>query len=97
MAWDDAVRGSTRLTADNTLGVSGKPFMVTGVHWLSGGTAGTLVLRNGTTASGDIWYQKAGTIDDGVSDTVEIFFPSGCFYDHDSNTTFAVITGYALR
>jgi len=85
--------GTRRVTADTDIG-DGKPIRVLSVHWLSSGTAGTLVLRNGTTASDEIRYQKVGTINDGLTETFGesgIFFPAGLFYDHDANTTFAAI------
>lgn len=85
--------GTRRVTADTNIS-SGRPTRVLSVHWLSGGTAGTLVLRNGTTDSDEIRYQKVGTINDGVTEDfgeTGIFFPAGLFYDHNANTTFASI------
>lgn len=93
MASKLGVGGTRRVTADTNI-TSGRPARVFSVHWLSGGTAGTLVLRNGTVDSDEVRYQKVGTINDGVTEEfgeTGIFFPAGLFYDHDANTTFADI------
>lgn len=83
------------VTADIAVGESGKPTRVFQVTWLSGGTAGVLILRNGTSTSGDIYFNQTGTINKTV--TVQFgeegtLFPAGCFADVDANVTRALIT-----
>jgi len=90
----DTNHGSVRLTEDGAVGPSGKPIRVFSATQLSGGTAGILVLRNGTTDSGTVYVQKtAGTVSN--TDTVNfeggLLFPSGCFFDKDANTTAVVV------
>jgi len=86
--------GTKRVTADSAIGTSGKPVRVFAANWLSTGTAGVLVLRNGTSASGDIYLTMQGIVSQGQTFDIHdgMLFPSGCFYDHDSNTTYATIT-----
>jgi len=82
--------GSVSKTADSAIGTSGKPIRLFAVNMLSGGTAGQLVLRNGTTASAAIWVREVGTVSTGKTvtyGTYGILFPAGCFYDDDSNFT----------
>lgn len=81
--------GSQRVTSDLAVGVSGKPCRVFGVHILSGGGGGGVVqMRNGTTTSGTIYTQEAGTTSTGKYvnyGTYGILFPDGCFCDVDAN------------
>lgn len=88
----NTTHGSVTLTADGAFGPSGKPVRVWSVTWLSGGTAGVLVLRNGAADTATAWITIAGTISRSVTQNFEggLLFPSGCFYDHDSNTTIAI-------
>lgn len=82
--------GSVSVTADSIIGPSGKPIRLWAVNMLSGGTAGELVLRNGTTASAAIWVREQGTANTGKSVSYGqegILFPNGMFYDDDSNFT----------
>lgn len=84
--------GTVTLVADGAIGPSGKPIRVWSVTWLSGGTAGVLVLRNGAADSSTAWITLAGTINRSVTQNFEggLLFPSGCFYDHDSNTAIVI-------
>ena len=89
--------GSVRLTADGLVGGSGKAIRVYSAVMQSGsGGAGELVLRDGTTASGTIYVQEAGTA---ASKTKTynfcggLTFPNGCFFDKDTNTD-AVVVNY---
>jgi len=85
------IGGTRRVTADTNVS-AGRPVRVFSVHWLSGGTAGVLTLRNGTLVSDEIRYQKTGTINDGHTEDfgkTGIFFPDGLFIDVDANVTFA--------
>lgn len=87
--------GSVRLTADGVVGQSGSPIRVFNVEMLNDSSVGELVLRNGTGASDTIFVKKNGVV---VSDTDTynwfggIVFPSGCFFDKDTNTVAVVIT-----
>lgn len=86
--------GAVSKTADSVIGTSGKPIRVWAVNMLSGGTAGQLVLRNGTAAGDDIWVREVGTANTGKTVTYGqegILFPNGCFYDDDSNFTSVTI------
>lgn len=86
--------GTLPFTSDNAVGISGKPVRVWNVELLSGGAAGNLVLRNGTSDSSTIKVNQPGTINRSVTFNWAngILFPNGCFYDHDANTTSADIT-----
>ncbi len=81
--------GAVSVTADTIIGTSGRPIRLWAINMLSG-TAGELVLRNGTTASDAIWVRELGTANTGrtvVYGTEGILFPDGMFYDDDSNIT----------
>lgn len=86
--------GSQRLTADGAVGPSGKPIRVFSATQLSGGTAGILVLRDGTSASGTVYVQKTAPVVSNT-DTVNfeggLLFPNGCFFDKDINTDAVVV------
>jgi len=90
--------GSIRVTDDVALGGNGKACRVYSVSFLSDGTARTLVLRNGTTASGPIYISKLGTISETVIINFEngLRFPDGCFLDFTASMVSAVIE-YALE
>lgn len=88
--------GSVRLTADGVVGASGTRTVVYSAVILSGsGGAGVLVLRNGTTDSGTVYVQEDGTA---ASKTKTynfgekgLYFPSGCFFDKDTNVDAVVV------
>lgn len=84
--------GSKRVTADADLG-GGKAVRVWNVSWLSDGTGRNLVLRNGQTASGNIFIQAAGTAN--LTETLNfeggLLFPNGCFVDYTASTVSVVI------
>lgn len=93
--------GSVRLTADGVVGVSGKPIIVYNVVMLSAaGGAGELVLRNGAADTATVYVQEAGTA---ASKTKTynfdggLYFPSGCFFDKDSNTDAVVVNFEQVR
>lgn len=82
-------------TSDVVIGTSGKPTRVFAINFVSGGTAGVILLRNGTSASGTAFIREDGVISSGK--TVQygqtgIFFPAGCFLDVDTNVTVGVIS-----
>jgi len=84
--------GSERGTADASIGPAGAPIRLYAINAAITGTiAGLVILRNGTSSSGDIFITenaKRGT--EAANITVYygdqgILFSSGLFYDHDSN------------
>ena len=87
--------GSKYLTADGIIGGSGLPVKIYSVTALSGGTAGKVVLRNGSTAAGTIYVNALCAV---VSQTNTFnfesgtLFPDGCFFDKDANVTSVVVT-----
>jgi len=85
--------GSARYTADSAVGKSGAPTRVFSATWLSDGTARALVLRNGTSASGTIYVNIAGTANVTKVQNWEggLYFPGGCFFDFTTSMTGAVI------
>ena len=85
--------GTVRLTADGVVGASGQPMRVYSVHLISGGSASTCTLENGTTSSGTIYAQIDGTASMGVTINFAggLLFPNGCFLDADANITSCVI------
>lgn len=77
------------------VGTSGKPTRVFAVNFLSDGTAGVLILRNGTTSGGTAYVQENGVISKGVTVSygpVGILFPAGCFLDIDSHCVGGVVS-----
>lgn len=90
--------GSVYKTSDSVIGVSGDPTRVYSATWLSGTTAGNLVLRNGTGATGDIYVQEIGTASQTKTLNWEegLLFPSGCFFDKDTNVT-SVVIGFIVE
>ena len=54
--------GSEQYTADNAVGPSGQPIRLWAVNMLSGGTAGQLVLRDGTADTDTIWDRDWETL-----------------------------------
>lgn len=87
------VPGTQRVTSDIAVGSSGKPIRVFAVNLISGGTASTLILRNGTDTSGTAYDQVDGTINVSISKSYAggLRFPNGCFADVDANISYATI------
>lgn len=86
--------GTKYLTADGVVGVSAKPVRVFSVTALSGATAGKIVLRNGSSASGTIYVNAlCGTVSQTNTVNFEggLVFPGGCFFDKDTNVTSVAI------
>lgn len=84
--------GFQRITGDAQIG-SG-PVAIFGINLISGGSASTLALKNGTDTTGTIVIQEKGTASQGVSFSYGgngIVFPSGCFADADANISAATI------
>ena len=88
------LHGSTYYTADAIVGgVAGKAVRVFSATWLSDGTARDLVLRNGSTASGTIYVQAAGTISKTTTLGFEggLLFPGGCFLDFTASMVSVIL------
>lgn len=88
--------GSVAATADSVIGASGKPVRIYNATWLSTGSAGTLVLRNGSDATGTVWVQQEGTASQTKTVNWEggLLFTSGCFFDKDASVTLAVFEAF---
>ena len=84
---------TVRLTADGAVGVSGKPMRVYWVMLVSGATASTTSLKNGTSTSGTAYAQVDGKANEGVLINFAggMRFPSGCYMDTDANISYATI------
>ena len=86
--------GSTTLTADGAVGIIGKPTRIFSATWIcDGATNVNLVLRNGSSASGTVYVQQAGTNAKSVTQNWHngLLFPSGCFFDIDGDVASATI------
>lgn len=82
-------------TSDVVIGTSGKPTRVFAINFLSGGTAGVIILKNGTSASGTAFVQENGVISSGKTvtyGTTGVLFPAGCFLDLDTNVSSGVVS-----
>jgi len=80
---------------DAAIGPSGKPIRVFAVNFLSDGTAGVLILRNGTSSGDPVYVTENGVISSGKTVSygpTGIFFPAGCFLDVDSHVTAGVVS-----
>ena len=79
---------------DLAIGTSASPTRVFYAECLSGGTAATVILRNGTSATATAFSQIDGTINKSASRYYGpdgLYFPAGCFADVDANTTYLSI------
>lgn len=83
--------GIQRVTADIAVGVAGTPVRVFCVSLISGGSASTLTLRNGISASAAAQEQVDGTASQAVTKNYAggMLFPLGCFADVDANISYA--------
>lgn len=82
-------------TSDVVIGTSGKPTRVFAMSFVSGGTAGVILLRNGTSTAGTAFVREDGVISSGKTiqyGTTGILFPAGCFLDLDANVTAGVVS-----
>lgn len=76
--------------ADAAVLSSGRAVVVYGVNFVSGGTAGVIILRNGTSTAGTAIVTLTGTISSGTTFDFGgngIVFPAGCFVDKDANVS----------
>jgi len=85
--------GVQRVTADLAVGTSGRRIRVFCVTLISGATASTLKLHNGTSTSGTEWEQIDGVISQAVTKNYAggLSFPAGCFANVDANIGYATI------
>lgn len=82
-------------TASVVIGTSGKPTRVFAINFVSGGTAGVINLRNGTSGSATSFIQENGVISSGKTvpyGTTGVLFPAGCFLSVDANITAGVVS-----
>lgn len=80
---------------DAVVGTSGKPTRVFSLNFLSDGTAGILILRNGTSTGGTAFVQENGVVSSGKTVAYGpngILFPAGCFLDVDAHCTAGVVS-----
>ena len=86
--------GAVKMTTSGTIGPAGKSIRVWNAHWKAAGVpVPTLYLRSGSAATDTMWYEKSGI----ASDTREtsfgngLLFPVGCYYNHSTLSSYAVI------
>lgn len=86
---NQSAHGYKVIAADGVLGTSGAASIVYGVNIISDGTAGVVILRNGTTVSGTAVLTLTGTASKGVyfDFAAGVVFPDGCFVDIDVHVT----------
>ena len=82
-----------KVTADGAIGTSGTPKVIYGLHIVSGGSAGTVVLRNGTSTADAAVFSCVGVAGEGnyFSFSPGVVFPAGCYYDEDANVSHALV------
>lgn len=85
--------GTVRVTADAAVLTSGSAVRVFSVNLVSGGSASTLTLKNGTSTSGTAFEQIDGIASQSVTKNYAggLLFPAGCFADADANISFATL------
>jgi hypothetical protein len=89
-----SAKGYQVVTTDLAVGTSGKPVTLYTIAITSDGTAGVVILRNGTTTGGTAVVTLTGT----ASTTVlfsfgcnGVVFPSGLFADVDAHATSSMV------
>lgn len=82
-----------KVTSDGVIGTSGTAKVVYGVHVVSGGAAGTVILRNGTGTGDPAIFNFAGVANEGTyfDCGVGVVFPNGVYYDEDANVSHALV------
>jgi len=91
--------GSTRVTGDGVVGISGKPFRVTCIIVRSVTGAAVVNVRNGAAVSStihdviDVTAANLTVVRDYGSNG--ILLSGGCYIDVDANTSFVVVEGRA--
>lgn len=82
--------GTKQLTASGEVGTAGKPIRVMSFSVLSGGTAGTSTLKSGGSSGTTLYTYLCGTVSvDNFFNlgTTGMFFPAGCYWTKDTNST----------
>lgn len=77
------------------IGTSGQPIRVFDCFVVSGGTASTLKLYNGTSATGSDYLQVDGVINKSANALISsngVLFPLGCYASVDANATNVVVS-----
>jgi len=83
-------KGYQVVASDIAITTAGTPVAVYGVNITSDGTAGAVLLRNGSTVSGTLIMTLLGTASKTVHVNfggVGVVFPDGCFVDVDAHVT----------
>lgn len=85
-----ATFGTAVLTSSGTVvGESGAPIRVYSAEVKSGATGSVLTLKNGTSASGTVYWQGQGTASQTTSPATfpagGLYFPGGLFVSWDAN------------
>lgn len=87
--------GSVLISADGAVGTSGAATKVFAIHIISDGTAGVVILRNGTGTGDTAFVQETGTINTGktiVYGNKGYLFPAGCYCDVDSHALTTLVS-----
>lgn len=82
--------GTKQLTASGEVGTAGKPIRVYSFSVLSGGTAGTSTLKTNGASGTTLFTYLCSTVSvDNIFDfgTAGMFFPQGCYWTKDTNST----------
>jgi len=86
--------GRQRVTGDVLIGSGRRGVRIYSVHLISGGSASTCYLRNGTAVTDDIDIEIDGVANTGVTLNFAggVVLPKGCYFDADANITSAIVT-----
>jgi len=82
--------GTKQLTASGEVGPVGQPIVVYSFSVLSGGTAGSSTLKTGGTSGTTLFTYTCPTVSiDNIFNlgTTGMYFPNGCFWTKDTNST----------
>lgn len=88
-------KGSRHITANGELSTSGMPVVLYSVSINSNGSAGLVILRNGTSAGADVLLSLTGVANEGISVPLNedgLMFPNGCYMDIDGNVESVTIS-----
>lgn len=87
--------GFQNVTSDAAVKAAGVAVIIHSIHIVSGGSAGVVILRSGSTVSGTQVIKETGSTSTGKTLNFPggIMFGSGCFVDVDANVT-SVLVGY---
>lgn len=83
-------KGYQIVTEDAVVNTSGKAVVIYGVSIISDGTAGVVILRNGTSTAGTAVFTLTGTANKAENfdfGGVGVTFPDGCFVDINAHVT----------